>query len=226
VVKTFPENDKFLLYVTDYTTNKYLFNYEAGSREEGQTLEGDEYGYIPRSKKQWRGPLGQMTLQVTLWEPHAHFARQNVNEEDIVFLTNVHIKLNENYQRMDAAIHTDHIYQKKICVRVVGTQDNDNVKALLTRKRDFWKKAKTDSAQVAKDFEDLHDRVRDGAAQKSAKKRRKERTQQEKKGDKRKEDQGEITASLQVKRTEPNPHGRLLSQLFYIRFLDEAFLID
>ncbi|KAN0069345.1 hypothetical protein V8E54_012360 [Elaphomyces granulatus] len=201
VVKTFPESGKFLLYVTDYTVNKSLFNYhDSVADEEDQTLEGDEYGYISRPKKHWQGPFGQMTLQVTLWEPHSYFAQKNVKENDILLLSNVHIKFGREHGRLDASIHTDRRYPDKICVKVVDQYDEPRVKELLKRKREYWKRVKADSAQATKDFGDSREGPQE--CTKKAKKRRRE--QQQKKEAKRDEDQAEIGTSFRVHRNELN----------------------
>lgn len=190
VVKTFPESGKFLLYVTDYTVNKSLFNYHDSSADgETENLEGDEYGYISRPKKRWQGPFGQLTLQVALWEPHSYFAEKNVKENDIVLLSNVHVKFGREHGKLDASIHTDRRYPTKVCIKVIDQYDEPRVKELLKRKREYWKRVKVDSAGD------------------SRKKKRKD--QQQKKETKRDEDQVEIGTSFQAHRNEPNKNGGL-----------------
>ncbi|KAL1969704.1 hypothetical protein VTN77DRAFT_8257 [Rasamsonia byssochlamydoides] len=203
VVKTFPEQDKFLLYVTDYTTNKALFEY-AQSDDEDQGRPGDEYGYRPRPKRRWQGPFGRMTLQVTLWQPHAYFAQQNVKEGDYVYLRNVHIKQPEGGNGMiNGRIHGDRVYPDKICVSLIADNDDDpRVKELKKRKQEYWKRHKLDKAQLAKDLGNLDDGQQERDSKKSAKKRKKE--QQQKKQPVREEGQTEIMTTLNVKRYEPN----------------------
>jgi protection-of-telomeres protein 1 len=210
VVKTFPEQDKFLLYVTDYTANKALFEYAQQSDDGAQDRPGDQFGYIRRSKRPWQGPFGQMTLQVALWEPHSYFARQNVKEDDYVHLRNVHIKSNPVNGMLEGGLHTDKIYPEKICVHAIGDDDDSqHVVELKRRKREYWKRNQLGKAQIAEDFGNLDDGPQDRASKKNAKKRKKEQ-QQKKKPMKREEGQTEITATLNTKRYELNKNSKFL----------------
>lgn len=140
VVKTFPEGDRFTLYVTDYTRNVNLYNYPLTDESTGR--DGDEFDYISsRPRKRWPGPFGQMTLQITLWEPHSWFARQNVKENDFVHLQNIRVKPSKYSGSMEGAIHTDRLYPDKIQVRVIDSNEPDElVKDVVRRKREYWKK--------------------------------------------------------------------------------------
>lgn len=140
VVKTFSEGHRFLLYVTDYTHNKGLFNYAVPDDGDG-SRDGDEFNYIGRARRKWPGPYGKMTIQITLWDPHAFFARQHVKEEDIIFLQNVNIKPDRHSGRIEGSIHTDRLYPDKLYIRVLDDSDSeDRVKELIKRKRQYWKK--------------------------------------------------------------------------------------
>ncbi|OJJ51197.1 hypothetical protein ASPZODRAFT_138304 [Penicilliopsis zonata CBS 506.65] len=135
VVKTYPDgSDKFTIYVTDYTAHKSLHNYETGDARDG-----DPHGYISRTASKWKGPSGQMTILVTLWEPHASFAREFLKVNDFVFLTNVHIKMRPGSQ-MEGVIHTDRHYPKKIHVQQVDVGDDSRVKDLVRRKKEYEKR--------------------------------------------------------------------------------------
>jgi protection-of-telomeres protein 1 len=110
VVKTYPvDYTTFDLYVTDYTTNKDLFLYEDPEDSD------DMYSFSPQKK--WTGPIGQMTMAIRLWEPHASYAREHVREGNFVFLQNVHTKLSQA-SKLEGAIHQDTRYPDKVCIRV------------------------------------------------------------------------------------------------------------
>lgn len=149
VVKTFPASyDRFTLYVTDYTTHKDLFNYSDGNDGEGHDP-GDPYGYISRRQREWPGPFGRMTIQVTLFEPHASFAKVNVNEGDFVCLRNMQVKMDNVNGLMEGVLRTDHMYPEKISVSVIPNNDPDeHVREVVRRKTAYWKKTKADKRQA------------------------------------------------------------------------------
>ena len=148
VVKTYPHNDRVELYLTDYTSNTLLFNYEWGQDDEdGSGREGDAYSYVPRASanKKWPGPFGKMTLTVTLWPPHAYFCRQNVKDNDYVHLRNVHIKFSRDC-KLEGVLHSDQRYPERIDVTILKNHDNDDrAKDVLCRKRDYTKKFQNSS---------------------------------------------------------------------------------
>ncbi|KAF2646122.1 hypothetical protein P280DRAFT_512323 [Massarina eburnea CBS 473.64] len=108
VVKTFYTHDAMDLYVTDYTENRGLFNYTDPDDPEN-------LGYP--SAKNWRGPYGQITIPIRLWDPHASRARQIVKEGDIVFLQNVRIKLDQD-NKLEGRLHQDLRYPDKVCIMI------------------------------------------------------------------------------------------------------------
>lgn len=148
VVKTFYEGERLLLYVTDYSSNKALFNYSRNIDESGR--DGDEFNYTSRYRRRWPGPFGRMTLQVTLWDPHSFFARQHVNVDDFVLLRNVHIKTGHNgVARLEGVMHTDKIYPDKINVVLLNDEsDNDHLRDVMKRKLDYSKRIKAENAQL------------------------------------------------------------------------------
>lgn len=146
VIKTYYEDGKFLLYVTDYTRNKSLFDYTRDSDESGH--DENEFNYTSRYERRWPGPFGRMTLQVTLWEPHAYFARQNVKEDDFILLRNVHIKIGHNGVRLEGNIHTDRVFPDRIDVVLINDDtDNEHLREVVKRKREYWKSVKEENAK-------------------------------------------------------------------------------
>ncbi|RHZ52370.1 telomere-binding alpha subunit central domain protein [Aspergillus thermomutatus] len=138
VVKIFTnDSEKVALYLTDYTTNEALHNYTV---EANNAREGDEYAYQPRSKKQWPGPAGRMTLQMTLWEPHACFAREHLKEGSIVRLRNVHIKRSRvEGAPLEAAMHCDRQNPDEMNIRLIHAENDERGRELLRRRKEYWK---------------------------------------------------------------------------------------
>ena len=148
IVKTYPHSDREEIYVTDYTTNKLLWNYNPEHEDLGR--EGDEFGYVPRSlgSNKWPGPWGKQTLTVALWSPHAQWARSNVKVGDFVRLQNVHIKWSRD-SKLEGILHNDQRYPEKILVSLIKDHEGDDrVKDVLRRKRDYWKKYKQQNAEA------------------------------------------------------------------------------
>lgn len=129
------DSEKTILYITDYTENPSLTDF---IKDDGQGEEGDEYNYLSRRKKDWPGPWGQMNIQVTLWEPHASYAREHVKEGDLVHLTYVRIKEGRG-DGIEAAVHEDRRFPEKIHVRVISPDYNEQAQELVSRKQAYWK---------------------------------------------------------------------------------------
>lgn len=142
VVRLYASNGRVELYLTDYTGNCLLWNYPEPDEGDGCGREGDEFSYTAgnSANKKWKGPYGKLTLTVTLWGNNAYFVQQHVKENDFVHLRNVHIKFSKD-AKVEGALHSDRRYPERIDVNVLNNNDEDDrVKDVLRRKRDFWKK--------------------------------------------------------------------------------------
>ncbi|CAD6576115.1 MAG: hypothetical protein ASARMPREDX12_007733 [Alectoria sarmentosa] len=142
VVRLYASNGRVELYLTDYTGNFLLWNYPEPDEGDGCGREGDEFSYSAgnSANKKWKGPFGKLTLTVTLWGNNASFVQQHVKENDFVHLRNVHIKFSKD-AKVEGALHSDRRYPERIDVNVLNINDEDDrVKDVLRRKRDFWKK--------------------------------------------------------------------------------------
>ncbi|KMU76715.1 telomere-binding alpha subunit central domain containing protein [Coccidioides immitis RMSCC 3703] len=198
VVKTFSEYEKLLLYVTDYTQNKNLFDYSF----DNDGRDGDEFDYSSRSKRKWPGPYGRMTIQVTLWEPHSNFARDNIKEDDFVLLRNVHIKPGRSSGVMEGALHTDRQFHAKVGVSLLDVNEGDErLKGLVRRKLEYWRKLKGRLA-----IEDGKRQLSDGEG--SGKKTKKNKRQRKNKPQRVNNQAEATTTSVRPKRDELNPHVR------------------
>lgn len=185
VVKIYTHNDRIEVYVSDYTSNNLLFNYEWGHDDsDASGREGDEYNYAPGnpSLNKWNGPCGKMTLTVTLWPPHANFGRENLKENDFVHLRNVHIRWSKDL-KIEGGLHTDRRCPDRIDVAILTNNENDDrVKDLLRRKRAYAKKFQEQSeALVAQSRATKRKEMNDGASlskTQARKKRKREEKEQ------------------------------------------------
>ncbi|CAG8925402.1 unnamed protein product [Penicillium salamii] len=128
------DSEKCTMFLTDYTEHEELLDYKKPGDDDNGT-EGDPYNYIKRNDSDdWPGPWGKRVLQVTLWEPHASFAREKLNPGDNVLLTYVQPKDN---RYLEAAVHEDRRYPDKIHLRVCSNND-ERVQELLKRRAEYW----------------------------------------------------------------------------------------
>ena len=139
VVKIFTTNGRCELYLSDYTSNNLLYNYEWGRTDGEDVLDGDACGHISRVSKKWQGPLGKMSLLVTLWSPHSEFAQEKVKEKDFIHLRNVHARRRDG-STLEGSLHTDRRYPDRVDVTILKDHEDDRVKDVLKRKRDYNKK--------------------------------------------------------------------------------------
>ncbi|CRG83729.1 Protection of telomeres protein 1 [Talaromyces islandicus] len=210
VVKTWYDDNTVNLYVTDYTVNKSLFNYgdDNSDEEEDEGRTGDNFGYLGKSTRAnriWRGPHGRMTLQVTLWDPHSAYAKENVLEDSYVSLSNVHLKSERQNGRTEGIMHTDRMYPDKVQIRVLDDEDDDpRFLELKKRKHEHWRQNKLKRGQIAEELGE------EGRTKKTSKKRRKEQLRQKEQQQrqeavrKREEGQPELAAILRADKA--NPH--------------------
>ncbi|KAI9765738.1 MAG: hypothetical protein M1840_007171 [Geoglossum simile] len=143
VIKTYPSGSGvFEVYITDYTTNDNLFNYEwrpPSSDDFDCSGPGDEYGYLERRvKPSWPGPYGRQTLRVALWPPHSTAAQSTIKEGDYVELRNVRVKLDQQAQ-LEGAMHGDRQYPDRVSIQKVDRKD-ERYLDVLRRKKAYAKK--------------------------------------------------------------------------------------
>ncbi|CAP95093.1 Pc21g01960 [Penicillium rubens Wisconsin 54-1255] len=131
------DSERCVLYLTDFTENEQLVDYKKPGEDDDSGPEGDRFNYIHKTKN-WPGPWGKLTIQVTLWEPHATYARAHLKPGDITLITYARIK---GAQRggLEAAVHEDRRYPEKIHVRKVDGGDDERVRELMNRRTEYWK---------------------------------------------------------------------------------------
>ena len=129
------DSDKVVIDITDYTSNKGLYNFGDDSRE------GDPFNYMGSSPKRKR-PLGQMTLRVTLWDAHADYVRGNLMLHDFVRLQKVHIKRSRANGTLEAGLHAERYNPNKVNISKIqpDLESDKNVFAFINRKKEYWAK--------------------------------------------------------------------------------------
>ena len=196
VVKIYPNMSRVELSITDYTQNSLLYNYEWGRNGgEGGSREGDTYGYAScTTSKKWQGPYGKRTLLVALWPPHSYYAQSHVKEDDFVHLRNVHIKYSRdtNYTKVEGALHTDRRDQDRVDVTIIKSHNDDRVKDILRRKREYQKQFKHESESFVEEARGLKRKLGEDGKEKLSKnqlrkKKKQEREQAQQQESKRKD---------------------------------------
>lgn len=152
VVRMFDSGgDRMTIYLSDYTANTNFYNYAWGGDGSAAGRDGDEYGYIKNKKKedkQWPGPFGKMTIQMTLFDGHAAYVRNEVKDDQWVFLSNVQIKYGRTGGLLEGFLRGDQgAFEGKIQVRIMkeaeDPDENDaRWKEGVRRKYDWWKNFK------------------------------------------------------------------------------------
>jgi len=205
--------DKCTLYVTDYTVNEAFYNYEWGNEEkkeiEGQ--EGDEYGYSRAHRKQakdWKGPLGKRTIQVTLWAPNGAWADQNVNEGDYVALRNMNAQMRNGF--LEGIVHGDRRYLEKVDVELIRDLSDAKVAEVKRRKKDYYKEFRKEAQTLIEyannqkeskpdtEKENTKKRPRDDSEEVKGKARKKRKKEQRRAEQKAKELADRILEQMQI----------------------------
>ncbi|MCJ1396848.1 hypothetical protein MMC11_000038 [Xylographa trunciseda] len=212
VVKLYPDDIKTELYITDYTSNGLLYNYEWGRDTDNNIArDGDDYCYAPRAgKKNWHGPFGKLTLSVTLWNPHSHWAQANVKEGDFVFLRNVHIKWSKD-SKIEGVLHSDRKWPEKVDISVLDGKESadDRVKDVLRRKRDYIKKFEHQSKEFVDEIRGQKRKDGDSAKPLSSAQLKKRRRQERKEAEQEKKKtvkgaESETCSTIKIKSSELN----------------------
>ncbi|KAL8827585.1 MAG: hypothetical protein Q9170_006960 [Blastenia crenularia] len=151
VVKIYPSNGVVELYLTDYTSNNLLFNYEWG--RDDPDAEPDDGGSLYNSpsstSRKWAGPSGKMTLTVSLFSPHSYFAQSQVKENDFVFLRNTRIKWSKD-GKVEGSLHTDRLNSDRVDISIIKDHNDERVKEVLRRKLQYSKKFQNESEAFVK----------------------------------------------------------------------------
>ncbi|KAE9373779.1 hypothetical protein N431DRAFT_374413 [Stipitochalara longipes BDJ] len=184
------------MYLSDYTYNTNFHNYVWGSGvSDKEGRDGDKFDYIspPKVMKDWPGPFGRMTIQLTLFDEHAQFVRECMKLNTWVLLKNVHIRYGktggvlEGYMRGDAGKMNVSIVKLAEAAREELADEesrdprckeieDEHFKDAVQRKADYMKKFECQKAILAEN-PGVNKRKHDGAgsAKSNSKKRRDEK---------------------------------------------------
>ncbi|CUS09577.1 unnamed protein product [Tuber aestivum] len=148
VVKTFPGNGNYTVYLTDYTKNPMLHSYEWGrSRRIGAGGDDDDFDYTGRGRgfgnQDWPGPWGQYTLQVTLWDNHAVAANRLFYVGAHVSLQNVRAKRNGD-GKLEGTLNGDRQFPDKVLVSLIKNMDDPRVKQIAIRCKEYTRRFESD----------------------------------------------------------------------------------
>jgi protection of telomeres protein 1 len=135
------------IYLTDYTSNPFFFNYLPRNQNPADEVDGDEFGYARdfSRKEDWQGPRGKLTAQITLWPPHSAFVA-SLEEKDIVKLRNVNFRLKDT-GFLEGGLHGDRKYPDRIDIRKYQTDSDPRFTRLLQRREEHWKKQEQGEAK-------------------------------------------------------------------------------
>lgn len=101
VVKKFEHGDKTTVYLSDYTANRRFYDYKSSDAARGasEDRDGDEYGYTSKfadsEEKDWPGPRGKLTIQLTLYDEHVA-SMMNFQPQQWVEIRNVKVRMGSN----------------------------------------------------------------------------------------------------------------------------------
>ncbi|KAK4142175.1 uncharacterized protein C8A04DRAFT_13480 [Dichotomopilus funicola] len=152
--------EKSTIYVSDYTENPNFYPRVWQDSPDPASMGGDPYGYTAGdgpevATKEWVGPYGKMSIQVTCYEPHAFVVREEVRAGTWVKLRNVQIKYGNNGQNLEGFMRGEQnasTGRVNVDVFEMDAQDPETVdpklKEALRRCRDYQQKKKQQIKEI------------------------------------------------------------------------------
>jgi protection of telomeres protein 1 len=186
VVRVYEGSGSMTVYLSDYTANSFFYNHVWGNGGNAVPRDGDEFGYIKsRSKtaKDWPGPFGKMSIQLTLFDEHADFVREEkVHAKQWLLLKNVKIKFGRMGGCLEGVLRGDRgAFEGKVHVQIMEQSDEpDQIdarwKEAVRRKHEWWKKFEKQKQDILDEAAGLGDKRKRGVevVTKNARQRRKE----------------------------------------------------
>lgn len=184
LIRVFDANANGLtVYLSDYTPHTKFFNYEW---EATSAVADDECGYggkksEKKTEDKWPGPFGKMSIQLTLFDEHAEFVREQVKVGQWVLLKNLQIKPGKMGGCLEGFLRGDNGKINVDVMEVSGDQDKNDTRLVeaVQRKFNHEKKFKKQVQDIKDEEAGLGDkRKRDGedeGGKGNSKKRRKEK---------------------------------------------------
>jgi protection-of-telomeres protein 1 len=115
------------LKVTDYTPNEQMYNYADPEQEQSHFA----------SDRDWKGPYGFLTLNVTLYGANATWASENLANGDYVFMRNMRVKTSSRGS-LEGAIHEDRRNPSKVDIRHMG--NTTDIEEIDKRREEYEQK--------------------------------------------------------------------------------------
>lgn len=128
VIRLYDSDGRITLYLSDYTPHRLFYNHVWGGGEDNKiSRDGDEYGYTKSKTKkaaEWPGPFGKMTMQLTVYDPHAAYIREQVKVGQWIMLRNVKCGMGKMGDCLEAFLREDrYAHPGKIQVHILRQSD-------------------------------------------------------------------------------------------------------
>lgn len=187
--------DMVTVYVTDYSTNELFYNQtKPGSVDEGTV--DDPYGYLAgkmpkpmktEDGKDWQGPIGKMSLQITAFDQQGQYFLDYVKPKDWVKLSNVQIRFAMN-GHLEGKLRNDRMYPDKMHIQPLHMPDDPTTadlrwKSAVKRKSNYFKRQKReqiDRDEVRNEAAGVKRKAEDDPPQKMNSRQRREAKRQAK----------------------------------------------
>lgn len=166
--------DHVTVYLSDYTANNAFYRYVWPGKErkrlKSHDMEADEFGDISTNTtnhdRDWPGPFGKMSIQITLFDESANVVREEVKVGNWIYLKNVHIAHARMGDSIEGKVHGD---GGRVLIEVLRkselegktdelSENGARWKAALYRKIEYEKKQE----KQAKQLEEEQKREADG----------------------------------------------------------------
>jgi hypothetical protein len=147
---------KLTLYVSDYTENPGFFDKPWEGSEELDSRSGDPYGYTSNegiTPKDWAGPYGKKSMQITCYEPHASVISTVEAVGHWVRLRNVQVKYGHDGRFLEGFMREDRgAAATRVNVEFLEITDPETIdprlKEAIRRCRDFQKEKKKRTGEL------------------------------------------------------------------------------
>lgn len=184
VIRLFESDGRGTVYLSDYTAHSLFYDNIGGGNSGSTSRDGDEYGYSkskPKAAKDWPGPYGKLTIQLTIWEPHITFIREKVKVGDWLMLQNVQVKMGNMGGCLEGFLREDRSRIDRVSVQVMTRPDDPDLidprwKDAVRRKKCYWDKLNAEQKRSLEDEEQVTGKRKPDAKQSekmNSKKRRK-----------------------------------------------------
>lgn len=152
--------DRITLWISDFTENDgfFPFAWKGPAIRADKPVDPHEYEstmpYDAGSGGEWKGPFGKRSMQVTCYDQHAAYIReQNLSMGSWVMLRNLHIKYGRNLANIEGFLRGErNDSDLKINITQMDTTDTESpdprLKEALRRKRDYEELKKIQSQEI------------------------------------------------------------------------------